>query len=368
MPSGKRDPESRAATGLLREAGDHVEMLHDVGAPDLDLATGRLGNPRRLAEVGDDVANPDRLGPRPQPLRLRQRRQPPRDRAQELVRLALGADDHRRPEVGERRPGLAKDLRGPVAAREVGRAALIGTEAAEVDDPLDARGPRGGSEPGCRHLLADGVVAAAAQHVHEEVGDVHALHRRLEVVLAVEVTRDDLDRRSEDPAGRLGIAGQRPDPDAVGEQCGHQPAADHAGGARDEVGGSRRLVAGGLMRGSCRRPTLRSRPASTIGPPPGSRAAAGTAGTRCRPRRGSGAGSARRRRRRAGRSGRGRGGRGRSSRPRPGRSAEPGRGPRRPRRATPSRSQRSTETRSAPLPRPSTATSRPRSIGHSTLP
>ena len=68
-PLGHGDPERGAVAGLARELRDHVEVLHHVGAADLDLAPELSGTSGRVAQVGDDVPDPDRLGQRLQPAR-----------------------------------------------------------------------------------------------------------------------------------------------------------------------------------------------------------------------------------------------------------------------------------------------------------
>ena len=75
--------------------------------------------PRRRAQVFDYVVDPDRLGRGAKPGRSDHHGQASHEMAQRPVGLALGADDHRRAEVRQRRPIGRQSQRRLVAAAQV---------------------------------------------------------------------------------------------------------------------------------------------------------------------------------------------------------------------------------------------------------
>ena len=79
----------------------HVAVREDVRAADLD-DPGHLGVVERAHEVVEHVADADRLAARAHPAGRDHHRQPLGEVAQDLERRAAGADDHRRPELGDR--------------------------------------------------------------------------------------------------------------------------------------------------------------------------------------------------------------------------------------------------------------------------
>ena len=79
----------------------------------------------------------------------------------------------------------------------------------------------------------------------EEVGELDALHRRPEVGILEEIGLVELDVGAQEPAGAFGIADQRSDLGSVSDEGMREAAADHAGRAGDQVGGSARAVARG---------------------------------------------------------------------------------------------------------------------------
>ena len=137
-------------------------------------------------------------------------------------------------------------------------AALVGTEAAEVDDPPDPGLGGGRGEARRRHLLAGGVVGAAAEHVDEEVGDVDPRHRGAQIDVRAEVGLDQLDVEAEDAPRPDEIPDEPANPDPVGAQRADEAPADHAGRAGDQI---RRAIAGAAGdAGDAVRPLTLARP------------------------------------------------------------------------------------------------------------
>ena len=106
-----RDPRARMDPQRMGHPVEHVAVGEDVGAADLDLPSLRLLEVRGPTEVRDHVVDGDRLGRRREPGGRDHRRQALDEVAERPVGLASRADDHRRPEVGQRGALLAEDLR-----------------------------------------------------------------------------------------------------------------------------------------------------------------------------------------------------------------------------------------------------------------
>ena len=155
---------------------------------------------------------------------------------------------------------------------------------------------RVGERPGDRAL---GVleVRPGADGVDQVVGDVDAGHRRGQGVGVGGVADGDLDVVEPGQVAQpLGVPGQDADPMARGQQLGHEPAADVAGGAGDQAEpagawGPWRQCAGPRRRRKSAGPWLGASSDLRRAPPPtGARTRASAA---CRPRRSPSAGPGR---------------------------------------------------------------------------
>ena len=137
------DDQGVAAT-LGRDRLDHAAIGGDVGPADLDDRAALLERGLEPGdEVGEHVVDGDRLRGRVDPSRHDHRRQPVHEIGEHRERRAVGAHDHGRAELEQRRPRLGEDAPGLVPALEVlGELALVVAEAAEVDHAFHARGQR----------------------------------------------------------------------------------------------------------------------------------------------------------------------------------------------------------------------------------
>ena len=131
-------------------------------------------------------------------------------------------------------PRAEQDLADLVARPQVRwRASSSGrrVEAAEVDDPPHAGALGGRGEGRGRLAVACPRSRGRAERVDEVVGDVDAVERARRASPAPSVALDASTWSIHGPATAARRAGQAAHPVAGGEQLGHQPAADVAGGA-----------------------------------------------------------------------------------------------------------------------------------------
>jgi hypothetical protein len=237
--NGVGNHEAATQAALL---GHHVHQLavrEDVGAADVERAADGVGHAEARCQVVQHVADGDRLALGGDPVRRDHHRQPVHEVAEDLERRRAAAEDHRRPEHGERHAAAGQLLLDLAARGEVLAQARPGfAEPAQVDDAREA-GVRGdcGERAGERAVVL-GVGAAGRHHaVHQVEGRAAALHRRGQVGGIRHVATDDLHVRVVVP-GAIGQLARGADgaADVVAgvEQSRDQAGADVAGSAGDE--------------------------------------------------------------------------------------------------------------------------------------
>ncbi|RPK63558.1 hypothetical protein EES44_15635 [Streptomyces sp. ADI96-15] len=246
------DGEDHAAGQL----GDGGVVLHqfavreDVGAADVEGAVDLCGHGGGADQVGEDVADGDRLHAGVDPARGDHQRQPLGEVAEHLEGGGAGAQHHGGAQHGGGHPGVEEDAADLGARAQVrGEPALgdtFGGEAAQVDDPADA-GLAGlaGEDPG-RLAIGPLEVGAGAEGVDEVVRHVDAAHRLPYRAGVGDVALDHLGALGPGQIAQFARGtGEGADPVAGVQQGGGQAAADVAGGAGDQ--GQRAVaVRGGL--------------------------------------------------------------------------------------------------------------------------
>lgn len=225
-------------------AAHHVEVGEDVGAADVEGAADLGGHAGAADQVAQYVADGDGLDPGAHPAGGDHHGQSFGQVAEHLEGGRAGADDDGGAEHRGGDAGVQEDASDLGAGAQMGREVPVGNaargESAQVDDAADAGGAGLlGEVPGGQ---AVGVleVPPGAEGVHEVVGDVHVLQGGGERRGVGDVTADDL--RLPRPgvvAQFLRGAGEAAHPVARGDELGHEPAADVAGGSGDQAPGPR---------------------------------------------------------------------------------------------------------------------------------
>ena len=156
--------------------------------------------------------------------------------ADHLEGEAARADDDRGAELRHRRARRAERLARLLAAAQVPRQLRLPlAEAAEVEDLAHAGADRGVAEvPGRAAVALLEAPLAGRQRVDEVVRGVHAGERAVERGGVQRVAGDDLHAGPGAPGQPRGIAGHAAHAMTFGEQPGHEPPADVAGGAGHE--------------------------------------------------------------------------------------------------------------------------------------
>ena len=185
-------------------------------------------------QIAQHVPDRDRLAAGVHPLGRHHHREHLGEVPQHLEARGAGADDDRGAQLDRLdRSGREPDPDLVAAPQVVAQLAGVRAEPAEVHDATDpGRLGRGAEVLGDR-ILAFDPVRALADAVHEEHRHVDPVHRGREI--AGDVTRDHLHLGA--PRCRVELAGitrQAPHPVPVGEELGHEPAADVTGRSGDE--------------------------------------------------------------------------------------------------------------------------------------
>ena len=236
------DPAAQAGHG--GEALHHVAVGDDVRAADVEAPVD-LGRQRRTADqVVQHVLHRDRLQPCVHPPRGDHHRQPLGEVAQHLERRRSAAENDRRAQHRRRHTGVQENLPdlgprrqvlGDLAVRPVGRGGPVVGQPAEVDDAAHPAGLRRGGEVRGGTAILGREVPPAGEGVDQVVGDVDALEHGRQGGSVEDVGGRDLDLgRPRDVAQPSLGAGQRAHAEARGQQFGHKPPADVAGGSGDQ--------------------------------------------------------------------------------------------------------------------------------------
>ena len=226
-------------------------------------------------QVAQDVADRDRLDPGAHPAGGDHHRQPLGEVAQHLEGQRPGPDHGGGAQCRGRDAAGQQDLAdlGP-GAQVLAEVVVVG-QATEVDDALHPGLPGGRGERAGDRLLGALEVRARADRVDQVVGDLDAGHCPGQRLGIRGITDGHLDvvvpRQVAQP---VRVPGQDADPVAGGQQLGHQPSADVAGGAGDQAEAAVRGVHGAQSAGraragaTCGGPGARDRATYRGAPPP----------------------------------------------------------------------------------------------------
>jgi hypothetical protein len=158
-----------------------IAVGHDVGSADLEdpgLVAREVESGR---QVGEHVADRDRLRAHRHPPRRDHHGQALDQRTDHLKREAAGADHDGRPELDHRHAGLAQDGPGLMAAAQVGREIVVGlAEAAQIHNAPHARRPRRLAEVARRVPVGVLEAVATAHRMDEVVRRGDTPHRGIE--------------------------------------------------------------------------------------------------------------------------------------------------------------------------------------------
>ena len=184
------EPEAGEASGEERHGDDHAAhaelsrvLAHQilvgdtVGSADLEHRVALELDIERLHEVVEHVLDRDRLRDGAHPARCGHHRQALDQLADHLERQAVRADHDRGPELDRLHARPSQQAAHLLAAGEVRRKIVTATQAAQVDQPPDARLACGGCEVlrGTPVLLLE--APARAHRVDQVVGRIDPAQR-----------------------------------------------------------------------------------------------------------------------------------------------------------------------------------------------
>ena len=224
-----------------------------VGAADFEDGACLPVELQAVDEIGDHVADRDRLGGCPHPARGDHHRQFVDERPDHFERQRPGADHDGGPELHRLGTLGRQDAADLPAAPKVGREFAL-AEAAEIDDPPDSPLPRGAGEVAGAGPVLLLEVAGRSHGVHEVVGGVDAVQCGPQGIGFQDVAADDPGPRSEAVRKELRTAGETADAVTAGLESRHEPAAhvtaragdeDEGGSGRGRGRGERRPLASG---------------------------------------------------------------------------------------------------------------------------
>jgi hypothetical protein len=212
---------------LARVFAHDLAVGDRVGAADFEHARDVFRRVERGQQAGQHVLDRDRPRPGAHPARGDHHGEALDQGAHHFEREAPRADDDRGPQLDR---GHAFGQQSPrlLATGQVLRQPRAASQPAQVDDPFDARCPRGGAERGGGFAVATLPIAARIHGVDQVVRRVHAFERRAGVR---DVALDDFGRGRDAGAKDFGPAGEAAEALAAGLEGGQESAPDVARGA-----------------------------------------------------------------------------------------------------------------------------------------
>ena len=229
----------------LAELAHQVLVTEHLGPGHVERAAARLLDARHPDQVLEQVVQRDGRRSRPDPAGSDHDGQVVDEVADDLEGRGTGPDDAG-PNFGDGHTRFPQHGPGVGTGNQVLRLRVLGQEPPQVDDAADAGSPGGLSEVPCGLPVEFREPAARGHGVHEVVGDVHSREDVGERLRLQRVAAHEFRALPASPLEYRGIAGRRPDGQALPEQPRHEVAADVAAGAEDQVQPGRRFRNGSL--------------------------------------------------------------------------------------------------------------------------